>query len=201
MKQFKSFLIFLLAISFVFCLGYIFFKEYIIPKRTTIQDSTIVVEKVNKILKLVTVEGKFSEIHQHTEYYGYDISPLRKKALIRVNANVLIGYDLKKIDMQIDELNKTIYIDNFPEPSLLSIDDDIEYYDVTEGLFTSFSSSDYNSLQKIAKEKIKESVSKSGLFDKAQEQKDEVLELLKITLRSLGWDLVIKSNEPVFNKN
>ena len=55
-----------------------------------------------------------------------------------------------------------MYLDAFPEPELLSVDDDIEYYEVSEGLFTSFSTSDYNALQKIAKAKIVEVAESSG---------------------------------------
>ena len=126
----------------------------------------------------------------------YDISPLRKKALIRVNAKVLVGYDLEKMNMQIDEKARTLYLDAFPDPELLSVDDDIEYYDVSEGLFTSFSTSDYNALQKIAKAKIVEVTESSGLFEKAAEQKSDMLDLLELTLESIGWELKVKQ-QPV----
>lgn len=196
MKFTRNFLVILLLTALLAAVGYIYVKDYLLPRRHVVQDSTVVMEKVQKVLKLVTVEGQFSEIHQHTEYYGYDISPLRKKALIRVNARVLVGYDLDKMNLQIDEKARTLYLDAFPNPELLSIDDDIEYYDVTEGLFTSFSTSDYNALQKIAKAKIVEAAETSGLFEKAAEQKSDMLDLLKLTLESIGWELKVKQ-QPV----
>ena len=90
MKFARNFLVTLLLAALLVAGGYIYVKEILVPRRHVVQDSTVVMEKVQKVLKLVTVEGQFSEIHQHSEYYGYDISPLRKKALIRVKAKVLV---------------------------------------------------------------------------------------------------------------
>lgn len=199
MSKVKSFIVFILIASFLTALSFIYFKEYIVPKRYIVQDSTIVMEKVNKVLKLVTVEGNFSEIHKHTEFYGVDFSPFRKKALIRINAKVLVGYDLEKINMEIDEASRTIFIAKFPEPDILSIEDNIEYYDITEGMFTSFSNSDYNSFQKIGKEKIREVAKKSKLIETAAEQKNDMLEILNATLNSIGWKLVTKEEKLPLN--
>jgi len=161
------------------------------PKKQVITDSTVVLEKVQKVLKLVTVEGSFSEIHKHEEFYGYNISPLRKKALIRVNAKVLVGYDLEKLNMEIDEKARTIFIDAFPDPEILSMDDEVEYYDISEGLFTSFSKEDYTSIQKEAENIITQNVLKSNLFEKSNAQKEDMIGLLELSLHSVGWKLEI----------
>lgn len=192
MKTLKSILIGAFALSFLACLIYIYAQEILIPKRYVVEDSTIVLEKINKVLKLVAVEGQFSEIDEHEEWYGYNISPFRKKTLIRINAKVLVGFDLEKMNMQIDEKSRTIYIDAFPSPEILSMDDDIEYYDITEGLFTSFSKDDYTAIQKKAEIKIKEIAASSGLIEKAEEQKEDILSLLELSLEKIGWQLRIK---------
>jgi len=192
MKSLKSFIVTLLAISFLSSLVYIYTQEILIPKRHVVEDSTIVLEKVNKVLKLVAVEGQFSEISKHEEWYGYNISPLRKKALIRINAKVLVGFDLEKMNMNVNEETRTITIDEFPNPEILSMDDDIEYYDISEGLFTSFSKEDYTSIQKKAEIKIREIAVNSGLIEKAEEQKVDILSILELTLNNIGWELRIK---------
>lgn len=192
MKQLNRFLVIISVIMFIALLAITYFNYYLKPQKHVITDSTVIMEKINNVLKLVTIEGQFSEIHKHTEYYGYDIAPFRKKALVRVNANVLVGYDLEKINMQIDEKNREIMIEEIPSPEFLSIAQDVEYYDVSEGLFTSFSPDDYNAIQKIAKNKIIEAARESKLLTKAEKQKDEMLDMLKLTLNSVGWELYIK---------
>ena len=174
---------------------FIYYKQVLIPKRHTIESSTIVLEKINKVLKLVTVEGQFSDISKHEEYYGYNISPLRKKTLIRVNAKVLVGYDLDKVEMKIDEGAREIYIDQFPNPEIISLDDDVEYYDISEGLFVSFTKEDYTAIQKKAKKDIEEVALESGLIESAIEQKEELISMIELTLNSIGWKLIIKDKE------
>lgn len=191
MKSLKNIAIILLVIGLLISLGYIYFKNIYIPKRHVIENSTIVLEKINKVLKLVTLEGEYSDLSSHEEYYGYNISPLRKKTLVRINAKVLVGYDLEKIDLILDETNRTVYIEKFPDPEILSLDDDVEYYDISEGLFVSFSKEDYTAIQKKAKLDIEEIALNSGLIEKAMEQEEDLINMLGLTLNSIGWDLVI----------
>ncbi|MDA9773341.1 DUF4230 domain-containing protein [Saprospiraceae bacterium] len=189
MTKTLKYLAIILVVGFLVYGGYVFSTSNFLPKKHIITDSTVVLEKVSKVLKLVTVEGNFSEIHKHEEFYGYNISPLRKKALIRVNAKVLVGYDLEKMNIEIDEQNRTFYIDKFPEAEILSMDDEIEYYDISEGLFTSFSKEDYTSIQKEAEKIITKSVATSDLFERSNEQKDDMIALLELSLNSIGWKL------------
>ncbi len=195
MKSLKNLLIIFLLLGFLASTVFIYYNQVLIPKRHTIESSTIVLEKINKVLKLVTVEGQFSDISKHEEYYGYNISPLRKKTLIRVNAKVLVGYDLDKVEMKIDEGAREIYIEEFPNPEIISLDDDVEYYDISEGLFVSFSKEDYTAIQKKAKKDIEEVALESGLIESAIEQKEELISMIDLTLNSIGWKLIIKDRE------
>ncbi len=191
MKSIKNFLIIALLIGFISCLGYIYVKQILIPKRHIVESSTTVLEKIEKVLKLVTLEGEYSHLSKHEEYYRYDISPLRKKTLIRINARVLVGYDLEKMDLVLDETNRTIYLDKFPDPEILSLNDDVEYYDISEGLFVSFSKEDYTAIQKKAKKDIEQIALDNGLIERAMEQEEDLIDMLTLTLNNIGWDLVI----------
>jgi len=179
-------LVFLSGISW-----YLGFKYKYIDKKTEITQESIL-EQVKSVLKLGTVEGYFSDIYSYKEYYGFDISPFQKKALIRIKAKVLTGFDLDNIAINIDEKNKTVSILNIPYPKIISIDHDLDYYDITEGTFNSFSNEDYNKMNKQAKSFIKNTALKSDLFIKAQKQLTQHLELLKSILKTYGWTLKIK---------
>ena len=56
------------------------------------EQSQVLLEKVKNVYKLVTVEGHFSEVYTYEDYWAYDFSPFRKKALIRV----VFCYRIKK---------------------------------------------------------------------------------------------------------
>jgi Protein of unknown function (DUF4230) len=86
------------------------------------EDSKILLEKIQKVCKLVTVEGTFSDIYSYQDYQYYDVSPFRKKALIVVNAKVLVGLDLSKAKFKTDEATKTLTISQIPAAEIMSID-------------------------------------------------------------------------------
>jgi len=58
-----------------------------------------------------------------------DLFTSEKKALVVVNADVSIAYDLSKIEYKIDEVNKTLTITNIPEEEI-KVSPDLEYYDI-----------------------------------------------------------------------
>ncbi|HHH55095.1 MAG TPA: DUF4230 domain-containing protein, partial [Bacteroidetes bacterium] len=151
-----------------------------------------VLAQVKNVLKLGTVEGYFNDIYSYKEYYGFDISPFQKKALIRVKAKVLIGVDLEKVKIDINDSKRSVVVSNITKPGILSLDHDLDYYDITEGTFNSFSVEDYNKMNKQAKIFIRQKAWESDLFRKSQEQFEQHIELLDKILKSYGWVLTIK---------
>ena len=71
----------------------------------------------------------------------------------------------------------------------------MEYYDISEGLFVSFSKEDYTSIQKKAKKDIEQIALESGLINSAEEQKEDLISMLHLTLNNIGWELIIKDEE------
>ena len=151
----------------------------------------ILLERVENVVKLGTVEGVFSEIFKYSDYYTYDISPFRKKALIKIRAHVLIGYDLDSMEVKIDHFRKKIRIKELPDPGIISIDHDLEYYDITEGTFNSFTTDDYNMLQKQSKDYIRKKANESDLFVRSEKQLHQHLSALNWILKDSGWEIVM----------
>ena len=94
------------------------------------EQGAVLLERIEKVAKLVTVDGYFSEVYNYKDYYGYDWSIFRKKALIRVKAHVLAGYNLDQIKIDANSANHTITLSQLPKPEILSIDHDLDYYDL-----------------------------------------------------------------------
>ena len=51
---------------------------------------------------------------------------------------------------------KTVVLSHFPQPEVLSIESDINYYDKKDGMFNKFDASDLTELHTQAKEHIRE---------------------------------------------
>ena len=107
------------------------------------ESAQVLLERVQTVAKLITVEGYFSEVYDYKDYYAYNLSPFRKKALIRVKAKVSVGYDLSRVEFETRPDEKVIIVRNLPEPEILSIDHDLDYYDISQGMFNSFSAQDH----------------------------------------------------------
>jgi hypothetical protein len=78
-----------------------------------------------------------------------------------------------------------------PEPQILSIDHTLDYYDISEGLFSSFTPEDYTRINQRAKDLIRDQALKSKLMPAAREQADKMLELIGFMVESAGWKLVV----------
>ena len=122
----------------------------------------------------------------------WDISPLRKKALVRINAKILAGFDFEKMAITIDSINNKVLITYIPPSEILAIDHNLDYYDITEGTFNSFDAEDYNKINHKAKKIIEEKAISSNILAKADAHKEEMIDMLRILLQAMGYELEIK---------
>lgn len=184
------------ALVAVFLLGILLTRWYYQrSKPVESENAVILLERIRQVAKLVTVEGYFSEIYDYKDYYGYDLSFFRKKALMRVKAKVSAGYDLEKMKITAEQPTKTIRISGVPSPEILSIEHDLDYYDVQEGIFNSFSPEDYNKLNANAKNFIREKALESELMKQAAQQRNLIFESIRFMAESAGWKLQIEGFE------
>jgi hypothetical protein len=77
-----------LLLLLAFAIGVFLTYQYLAPKSTSVEQSTVLLEKIQAVSKLITVEGQFSEIYNYSEYDGYFSMFWDKKVLVRVRATV-----------------------------------------------------------------------------------------------------------------
>lgn len=164
-------------------------------------DSDVLLEKINKVYKMVVVEGEFADIISHKEYVGFDIPGLRKRALIKVKAKVSVGYDLKDLKITLDKTNKILRIEHLPEPQILSIDTDLNYYDLENGMFNSFTPSELTKLQAAAKDTIRQAALRSKMMQSAREQATEMFSLITSLATENGWKVAYLDMPPALPAN
>lgn len=181
----------LLLVLLVVASGWYFFLKK--KKKQTLAQSSIILEKLKTVCKLVTVEGNFSEIYH---YQNNDQSFLnlfgKKKALVVVTARASVGYDLSKLKMHADNRSKKIYLTEFPEPEVLTIDTEFKYYDKKDSVFNRFNAEDLTDLNKEAKRFISEKIPESGLMDNARKEAIEMLSIMESLVQTIGWQLDIE---------
>lgn len=192
MKNIRNVLLILLTILIVAGIfgGLSWIKSF--EHRNVIQQSDIILNQVQNVQKLITVEGYFTEIYSHKDYYKFDISPLRKKALVRVKAKASVGVDLANLQPWTNPQTKTLHIQKFPQPEILSLDHRLDYYDITEGTFNFFSTTDYNAINQNARNFIEDKIHSSEMMSQARDQSQTILETITALVEGMGWSLVIE---------
>lgn len=153
--------------------------------------STVILDRIKSVCKLVSVEGDFAEIYRYENIKDRFLNLLssKKKALVVINAKAQVGYDLKKLKLEADLDRKRIILTAFPEPEVLSIEPDIQFYDIKNGLFNSFSSDDLTDLNAKAKEHIRDKIPESGLLETAKKEALEAVMIIEKIVETIGWRL------------
>lgn len=158
-----------------------------------VQDqSALLLKKIKQVCKLITIEGEFSEVFAHRDGKSvfFKLLQLEKKALLVVKAKVLIGFDLAKIKIEMDPEKRKVTLSQFPDPEILGMETDLEYYDVQKGMINKFSELDLNNVNKKSKEFIREKIESSYLFDIARNQAADTMAVIQQIINSVGWNLV-----------
>jgi hypothetical protein len=164
--------------------------------KTTLQGNSALIEKqIKNVGKLIVTEGHFSEVfsYQNSKSMFGDLLEAEKKALVVVNANVTIGYDLNKIEYSIDQTTKTLKILSIPKEEI-KISPDFEYYDIQADFLNQFEAKDYNDIKETVKQSLMKKVEASDLKSNAKNRLISELAKFYILTNSLGWTLEYKDS-------
>ena len=153
-------------------------------------NTNLIQQQIVNVGKLVVTEGHFSQVltYKDQDKYLMNMISFDKKALIVVNADVTVAYDLRQVKYDIDEANKTITILNIPKEEI-NISPDIQFYDVTQSKLNPFTGDDYNKINKSVKANLKQKMEKSSLKANAQNRLISELSKILILTNSMGWKL------------
>jgi hypothetical protein len=158
---------------------------------STIEYNSALIEKqLKNVSKLVVTEGHYSQVMTYKDQKNYfmDLVSFEKKALMVVNAEVTISYDLSQIKYDINETTKTITINNIPEAEL-KISPDVHFYSIDESYFNPFGTADYNKITKKVKAEIAKKMEKSKLKTNAENRLISELSKILILTNTMGWTL------------
>lgn len=151
-------------------------------------DATVLLERIEKVFKVVMAEGYFSEIYNYQDQRKimYVLND-PKKAMVIAKSKVLVGFDFAKVRFRLPEAGEqTLIIEAFPAPEVLSIDTDYQFYDIQSGYLNHFSSEDYTKILDEAKQVMNDRALQSDLPRIANNQIQYMMYQLAV---SMGWSL------------
>jgi len=180
-----------IIIGVLFSLAVVTYIKSLNKKNVVNAQSVLLLDKIKKVCKFITVEGDFAEIYHYEDVKARFLKLVssRKKALVVIKAKAYVGYDLSKIELRADTENKTIILDHFPKPEILSIETNLNYYDKSDGIFNRFEASDLTGLHNEAKRHIQDKVPESGLIQVAEKEALETIMLMETIVETIDWKL------------
>ncbi len=182
---------FIIIISILVTLGIVTIVRQVQYKQLAKSQSVLLLDKVKRVCKFITVEGDFAEIYHYEDVKEKFLKLItsKKKALVVINAKAHVGFDLTKVQMSTDPKSKRVILSHFPQPEILSIETDINYYDKKDGMLNKFEASDLTDLHNQAKTHIREKIPQSGLYEVAKGEAMEVIHLIETIVSTIGWKL------------
>ncbi len=180
-----------IIIGVLVSLGVVTFLKSVKKKQLVNSQSVLLLDKIKTVCKFITVEGDFAEIYHYEDVKERFLKLVtsKKKALVVINAKAHVGYDLSKIKLESDKANKKIILKHFPQPEVLSIETNLNYYDKSDGYFNKFEASDLTGLHNEAKKHIQDKIPQSGLIQIAQKEALETISLIETIVQTIGWKL------------
>ncbi len=157
------------------------------PVQDVTTESHILLERIEKVFKVVVAEGYFTEIYDHNTKKDFlGIFKTNSKALVVAKAKVSVGFDFAKMHFHRDHHNRTLVVQQFAGAEILSIDTDYKFYDINQGLLNKFDNEDYTAILVEAKKLMQEKARESDLPKIAQQQIELMMQQL---CASAGWQL------------
>jgi lipopolysaccharide export LptBFGC system permease protein LptF len=126
--------------------------------------------------------------YKDQQKYLMDLISFEKKAIIIINADVTISYDLRQMKYAIDDKNKVITILTIPKEEV-KISPDIQFYNVEQSTMNAFTGDDYNKINKKVKADLANKVAKSKLKANAKNRLISELSTILVLTHSMGWKL------------
>lgn len=163
------------------------------------ENSMLIQQELKNVSKLIVTEGHFAEVYNYKdskELFGPLITA-HKKALVVVNADVTIAYDMSQIQYEVDQESKVLKITQIPDPEI-KISPDFEYYDVTADYLNPFNAGDYNAIKRNVNASLMKKIEASSLRSNAENRLLSELSRILVLTNTMGWTLV-HENMPVEN--
>lgn len=169
---------------------YFLMKQF--QETSSTNESHVIAYEIKKLNKMIVAEQMFSDVYSHKnslyfpglqDYFSFD-----KKVLFLVNAKVQAVYDLKKMDIQVDSVQKTIFINRVPELEIQTFPD-VRFYDMEQSRFNSFDKDELNSIKDRAVAHIEKSIDREKIQREAHDQLIENLGELYLVAKTYGWKI------------
>lgn len=191
-KYLPYFLVFILG-AFV---AYLFMKPR--SSEAEASDTKLISYELKKLNKMIVLEEYYT---YQQAFEGSAILPKswteeyhilkefdHKNVVVLAKGTSQVSYDMKKMDIEVDEINKVLIIKKLPQPQF-ELFTDVQYQNLDTGVINKVNAKELNQYKAYVTKKIEDQVDTKELKKKAHQQLIENLSDVFVLAKALNWKI------------
>ena len=155
-------------------------------------DYYIITNQIRKMNKMVVMEQDFSSMQKTkitSQLLGSSLLPSTEKEIITfTKTNAQVTYDLSKMNIKVDSINKKLIIKELPNADIRIIPS-VEIQSMDDSFFNRFSDKDFQKITKSAKDNAYKTVNQNRLKAEGRKQLLENLDQIFVSAKALNYQI------------
>ncbi|WP_160137722.1 DUF4230 domain-containing protein [Chryseobacterium sp. c4a] len=164
-------------------------------KKTEKSDYYILTNQISKMNKMVVIEQNSSSMQKTKmgyEFMGKEVSSNSIITFTKTNAQV--SYDLNKMKIEVDSINKKLVITELPDAEIKIIPS-VEIQSMDDSFFNRISEKDIKNVTAKAKETAVKSINQNQLRSEGRKQLMENLDNIFVLAKALNYTIEDKTGK------
>ena len=154
-------------------------------------DFYIITNQIRKMNKMVVIEQDFSSMQKTkitSELLGGMLPSMEKELITFTKTNAQVSYDLNKMKLDVDSVNKKLIIKELPNAEIRIIPS-VEIQSMDDSFLDRFDQKDLQKITKSAKDNAYKTVNQNRLRDEGRKQLLENLDNIFVLAKALNYTI------------
>lgn len=161
------------------------------PEDKVQNDFYIITNQIRKMNKMVVMEQDFSSMQKTkitSELFGGMLPNIEKELITFTKTNAQVSYDLNKMKLEVDSVNKKLIIKELPNAEIRIIPS-VEIQSMDDSFIDRFNEKDLQKITKSAKDNAYKTVNQNRLRDEGRKQLLENLDNIFVLAKALNYTI------------
>lgn len=161
------------------------------PEDKVQNDFYIITNQIRKMNKMVVMEQDFSSMQKTkitSELFGGMLPDIEKELITLTKTNAQVSYDLNKMKLEVDSVNKKLIIKELPNAEIRIIPS-VEIQSMDDSFIDRFNEKDLQKITKSAKDNAYKTVNQNRLRDEGRKQLLENLDNIFVLAKALNYTI------------
>ncbi len=189
MRNLKLAIPFIAGIILMLILFFSFRSCFSISEKTEKSDYYILTNQISKMNKMVVLEQDISSMQKTKMGYEFFGREMTSNSIITyTKTNAQVSYDLNKMKMEVDSVNKKLIITELPNPDI-RITPSVEIQSMDDSFLNRISEKDIKNVQQKAKQTAIKSIDQNKLKTEGKQQLMENLNNIFVLAKALNYTI------------